>query len=661
MSKFKIIDKDTMLIPYEGFFYDIYQHSLAVKNRLLTGYDSLTEFASAHEYFGLHFKDNQWVFREWAPNARWICLIGPFSGWKPNADYALQQIGQGNWEIKLPAHALQHGGLYKLWVEWPGGAGERLPAYVRRAVQDYQTNIFSAQVWKPEKEYCWRVKYFKPRREPLLIYEAHVGMAQEEGKVGSFKEFRERILPRIVRAGYTAIQLMAVQEHPYYASFGYQVSNFFAASSRFGTPEELKELIDAAHEEGLIVFMDLVHSHAVKNDLEGLSHFDGTDYQYFHRGGRGWHPVWDSRLFDYGKTEVIRFLLSNIRYWAEEFKFDGFRFDGVTSMLYYDHGFGAPFTSFESYFHNRVDRDALTYLCLANDLAHELGKINIAEDVSGLPGLAAPRESGGFGFDYRLAMGIPDYWIKTIKQKRDEDWNVEEIFYELTNRRHDEKTISYVECHDQALVGDQTIFFRLVGDAIYHNMRVDLRNEQIDRGLALHRLIRLITLATAGDGYLNFMGNEFGHPEWIDFPRAGNNWSYHYARRQWSLVDNQELLYSRLAEFDRQIIALAKGYDLFRSGPALKFHSHVSNQTLAFSRANLIFLFNFSPTRSYPDFPLEVYGGVYRIVVHSDEIMFGGHGRIAPNQRFFSLPGPGDKLQIKVYLPSRTAMVLEKE
>jgi 1,4-alpha-glucan branching enzyme len=605
-------------------------------------------------------------------------MVGDFSGWRESEAFALRRINDnGDWEVRIPGEAVEHGQHYKLRVYWPtrpggdSGGGERIPAYARRVVQNPGTKIFSAQIWDPPL-YRWR--HPRPARaavarapEAPRIYEAHVGMAQEEAKIGTYAEFREKILPRVVDAGYNVLQLMAIQEHPYYGSFGYHVSSFFAASSRFGTPEELKELIDAAHEAGLAVFMDLVHSHAVMNEAEGLSRFDGTPYLYFHDGPRGYHAAWDSRCFDYGKIQVLHFLLSNCRFWLDEYNFDGFRFDGVTSMVYFDHGLGKTFTDYHDYFDNpNIDEDALTYLALANRVVHDVrpGVVTVAEDVSGMPGLAAPQAWGGAGFDYRLAMGVPDYWIKLTKDTPDEQWHMGGLFHELTNRRGDEKTVSYAESHDQALVGDKTLIFRLIDKEMYWHMQATDDDLVVDRGVALHKMIRLITFSTAGHGYLNFMGNEFGHPEWIDFPRPGNNWSFAYARRQWHLRDDPSLRYTRLAAFDKAMMALEERYRFLGSpGPRLLFE-HDERKLLIFERAGLIFLYNFHPLVSYPNLEFEAAAGRYGLVLDSDALEFSGHGRVAPGQVFVAEPfytSWGKRLyRLKVYLPCRAALVLAR-
>jgi 1,4-alpha-glucan branching enzyme len=660
-----LLEKDPYLRPYQEIICRRLSRVAATENRLTRGKMTLADFASGHEYFGLHFRDHQWILREWAPNATGIYLIGDLSGWQAKEELALKPLPHsGVWEIRLPAGAISHGDLYRLRVQWHGGAGDRIPAYARRVVQDPQTLIFSAQVWFPQPAYQWRYPNFSGPAKAPFIYEVHVGIAQQEEKIGSFREFTQKILPRIAASGYNTVQLMAMQEHPYYGSFGYQVSNFFAASSRFGTPDDLKELIDAAHGVGLRVVMDMIHSHAASNEVEGLSRFDGTLYQYFHDLPRGRHELWDSRCFDYGKHQVLHFLLSNCRFWLDEYRLDGFRFDGVTSMLYLHHGLSKAFSSYDDYFNSSVDEDALTYLALANRLIHELrpDALTFAEDVSGMPGLAAPFENGGCGFDYRFAMGVPDLWIKVIKEISDDNWPIGHIYHELTNRRADEKTVSYAESHDQALVGDQSIIFRLIGADIYDHMQVGDHNLRVDRGMALHKMIRLITLATAGNGYLNFMGNEFGHPEWIDFPRPGNNWSYWYARRQWQLVDNPDLKYRFLARFDRDMIALAKKFKLLDTpGPHL-LYEHSDKKITIFERAGLLFAFNFHPVSSYPDYRFEVPAGKYRLVFDSDGLQYGGHNRLRPNHEHVSIH-QGDEKQgrayLSLYLPSRTAMVLQ--
>ena len=675
-----LVARDKYLEPFEEAIQGRHDHALWKINELTrNGEVSLLDFANGYQYFGLHQLKDGWVFREWAPHATDIFLVGDFNNWTESESYKCNRIvGTGNWELYLPLDAISHGNLYKMHVKWEGGSGERIPAWATRVVQDDITKIFSAQVWAPKEEYQWKdnrfcleeskkKRTFTPKKDPLLIYECHIGMAQDAEKVGTYTEFKDNILPRIASAGYNAIQIMAIQEHPYYGSFGYHVSSFFAPSSRCGTPEELKELIDTAHQMGISVIMDIVHSHAVKNEVEGLGNIAGDPNQYFYSGERREHPAWDSLCFDYGKNEVIHFLLSNCKYWLTEYHFDGFRFDGVTSMLYYSHGLGETFTGYQDYFNGHQDDNAICYLTLANELIHQVypKAITIAEEVSGMPGLAAKFKDGGYGFDYRLAMNIPDYWIRTIKEKKDEDWKPSSIFWEVKNRRADEKTISYCESHDQALVGDKTIIFRLIdADMYWHFKRGDETN-LVHRGIALHKMIRLVTLGSINGGYLNFMGNEFGHPEWIDFPREGNGWSHKYARRQWNLVDNEDLDYHFLSDFDRAMIKVVKSEKRFNLTPVEEVWHNDDDQVLAFKRGKLLFVFNFSPTQSFADYGLLVEAGEYGVVLNTDAKDFGGNGLADDNVKHFTNYDPlyekVGKGWLKLYIPARSAIVLRNK
>ena len=656
----KLVEEDKLLKPFAGIIEKRHQQVLAMEREFTYRTTRLSDSCNSYLYYGLHRTNEGWVFREWAPNATAIYLLGEFNDWRKHPDYALTKVGDGNWEIKLPLGALAHEMLYRLLVEWNGGSGERLPSHVRRVIQDEYTKIYSAQVWDPLNPY--QMRHERPKRTDYpLIYEAHIGMSTEHRRVSTFTEFRLFVLPRIVDLGYNTIQLMAVQEHPYYGSFGYQVANFFAVSSRFGTPDELKALIDAAHSMGIRVIMDIVHSHAVNNEEEGLSRFDGSYDQYFYPGERGYHPLWGSRCFDYGKHEVLNFLLSNCKYWLEEFRFDGYRFDGITSMLYWDHGINKDFTEYSLYYDGNQDESAITYLALANRVIHQVDPeaITIAEDMSGIPGVARPLEYGGMGFDYRMNMGTPDYWIKLLKEKRDEEWHVGDLFYELTNKREEERTISYAESHDQALVGDKTIFFRLVDKAIYTSMSVFDKSVIIDRGMSLHKMIRLVTIGTAADGYLNFMGNEWGHPEWIDFPREGNGWSYDHARRLWSLVDDENLRFRFLNVFDKSMIQMVNDTCVFHWRPEPLVRDN-ERQVLIFTRGDYLFVFNFNPEKSFPDYVFDAPSGKYTMILNTDNRNFDGLGRIDEKIEHFTRyvsPGRG---QLSLYIPARTGFVLKR-
>ena len=627
-------------------------------SRLLPEGVSLSEFATGHLYFGFHKTEDGWYYREWAPGADKLYLTGDFCHWDRHA-YPMEKKENGVFELFLPDKGLLKTGTRVMTVVCRQGEEmERIPLYIHRVEQNPIDHSWCGVIWD-EGPFPWTDAGFKPKKR-LFIYECHIGMAQEEGKLGTYREFTENILPRIKKLGYNTLQIMAIMEHPYYASFGYQVTNFFAASSWFGTPEELKELINTAHKMGITVLLDVVHSHASKNTREGMACFDGTEYQFFHAGPRGDHSAWGTKCFDYGKNEVLHYLLSNLKYWMEEYHFDGFRFDGVTSMLYHDHGLGRAFTGYDAYFSMNTDLEAVTYLQLANLMVREVNPnaITIAEDTSALPGLALPVAWGGVGFDYRLAMGEPDMWIRLLKETPDEYWDLNNIYYELAIRRPKEKIIGYCESHDQALVGDKTIMFRLCDQEMYWGMEKSSQNVVIDRGMALHKMLRLLTMSLGGEGYLTFMGNEFGHPEWIDFPREGNGWSYHYCRRQWSLADNKSLRYEYLNDFEKAMVELGKRQRVF-TGRDRQLKVENNKKWMAYQKGAGTFIFNFHPTESYPGCFVPVpAAGKYKVVMSTDDYCFGGFGRVY-HQTYETVEQDG-KTGLLLYLPSRTALVLEK-
>jgi len=660
-----LVKDDPWLEPYTDEISDRINRFTRLLTSIEDTYGSLENFSEAYHYYGINYDKEKegWWYREWAPAAEGLYLIGDFNGWDRSA-HPLERNKNGDWEIFIDGKTLKHKDRIKVHVVHHGVGRDRIPVYIRRANQDPGTHDFTGQVWQPDKSFRWTDGNFnlKSIYEAPIIYEAHIGMGQEKEGVGSYLEFMENVLPRIKDLGYNTIQLMAIQEHPYYGSFGYHVSNFYAATSRFGTPEELKKLINEAHKMGIAIIIDIVHSHSVKNIAEGINEFDGSGDQYFHPGGRGDHSTWDSKLFNYGKREVQRFLLSNIAYWIREFHVDGFRFDGVTSMMYFHHGDFTVFDHYDKYFIDGVEWDSLVYLQLANELTHRLKKsaITIAEDVSGMPGLCRKPREGGIGFDFRLGMGIPDFWIKYLKEKKDEEWNIHEMWHVLTNRRWKEKTVAYAESHDQALVGDKTIAFWLMDKEMYYHMQIHDQNPLIDRGIALHKLIRLFCISLGGEAYLNFIGNEFGHPEWVDFPREGNKWSYKYCRRQWSLVDNENLKYKFLNQFDKEMIHLIRDHNILQSLGGKQLNMDDYNKTLIYERNNLVFAINFHPEHSVPDYLFHAPDkGDYKIILCSDDAQFGGFSRVDTKMTYSTIEVDNDQ-KLSIYIPSRTGIVMKK-
>ena len=661
----RLFQDDAYLVPYLENYRQREEFVAVRRQELLGSRTSLLEIADWHRYYGLHRTERgTWRFREWLPYATGATLLGEFNHWSTSPWFELHPLGNGDWEVELPSTMLAHGQTFQLFVTWPGGSGWRLPSTttcVEREKRQDGSSLFNARIWEPATPFQWQHDDFTPSPLPL-IYESHIGIAQQEPRVGTYREFQEKILPRIAQDGYTCVQFMAIAQHPYYASFGYHVANYFAPCDLFGTPDEFKALIDTAHGLGLRVIMDVVHSHSVRNELEGLARLSGRLDQFFHDDFRGNHPAWDSYCFDYSKPQVLRFLLSNCRYWLEEFHLDGFRFDGVTSMLYFDHGLNHAFTSYDHYFSPNVDWDSVTYLTLVHELCHEVKPTawTIAEDVSGMPGLGMKVADGGMGFDFRLAMGVTDYWFKLL-DRPDEEWDLGTLWYELTNRRKEEKTISYVECHDQAIVGGQTFLFRAIGNAMYTAMDLKSQNLAVERGIALHKLARLATLATAGGGYLNFMGNEFGHPEWIDLPRPGNGWSYDHACRRWDLCDDPNLRFHCLNAFDQEMLKLIREKANFFDDSVQLVKIHQDDHILAFARGAFLFVFNFHPTKSFENYSIPAGAAEYVLRLDTDQKCFNGFGRVQPNQHFYALTNTIDSpAYLSLYLPTRTALVLQR-
>lgn len=657
----RILEIDPYLEPFENDIdlrYSLYKEK---RRELLKSEKKLSDFANGHKYFGFHRTENGWFYREWAPAAEKMYLTGDFNDWNTES-CPMERLENGVFEIFIDGKdTLKVGQKVQAIVISGGRMLRRIPTYATRVVQDPITYLWCAEIEETFSSFPWTDKGFKAEKTPF-IYECHIGMSGEKEGISTYKDFKDNVLPKVKELGYNTIQIMAIMEHPYYASFGYQVSNFFAPSSRYGKGFELKELINTAHKMGIAVLLDVVHSHAVNNTNEGLNEFDGTVYQFFHKGEKGNHSAWGTKLFNYGKNEVLHFLLSNLKYWMEVFHFDGFRFDGVTSMLYHDHGLGSAFTNYDMYFSLNTDTDAITYLMLANELIHEINPkaITIAEDMSGMPGMCLKINDGGIGFDYRLSMGVPDLWIKTIKECSDDSWDIIKLWYELTGRRPGEKNIGYSESHDQALVGDKTIMFRLCDSEMYWSMSKSTPSIVIDRGIALHKMIRLITSSLSGEGYLNFMGNEFGHPEWIDFPREGNNWSYHYCRRQWSLVDNTDLKYCQLNEFDKAMVALLKKEKVMDKAPENRW-MHQDDKILIYTKGDLVFIFNFHPTKSFEKYFIPVgKKGKYKVILSSDDNLFGGFSRVDTKITYQTFTTPADWNGFHCYLPNRSAIVLKR-
>ena len=678
-----LIEIDEMLKPHEGHLRYRWEKFQEVKGSIEKASGSLSAFADGYKEYGFSKKeDGTIVYKEWMPACNHAALVGDFNGWNGEAT-PMGRDDFGNWSCELPAGTIPHDSRVKIRFFKDDGHVDRIPAYIRyaRVPPNEMGAKYDGIYWDPPKEERHEWKFKKGPKKPSAprIYEAHVGMSSNDPKVSTYREFADTVLPRIKGGGYNSVQLMAVMEHAYYGSFGYHVTNFFGVSSRSGTPEDFKYLVDKAHELGLRVIIDVIHSHASKNTEDGLAGFDvgqKAEDSYFDVGEKGYHYLWDSRLFKYDNWETQRLLLSNAKYWIEEYGVDGYRFDGVTSMLYHHHGLNMEFTgNYEEYLGMNTNIDAVVYLMLVNDMLHSnYPEVEVfAEDVSGMPTLCRDVRENGVGFDARLAMSIPDFWVKYFKTRKDEDWGMHEIISTLCNRRYSEKAIAYVESHDQSIVGDKTTAFWLMDAEMYGHMSATQPiTPIIERGIALHKMLRLITIGLGGEGYLAFMGNEFGHPEWVDFPREGNNWSHDHCRRRWDLADAEHLRYKDMKNFDREMLNIEDGFKFLSNG-----HQHVSTaddnrKIIVFERGDLLFVFNLNPTQDFEGLEIGVpKPGKYVCVLDTDEGQFGGRNRVDKGTEHFTSPekivswvGPYPQepreCSMKVLSCSRTAQVYRR-
>ncbi|KAH9622869.1 hypothetical protein KSS87_007872 [Heliosperma pusillum] len=492
---------------------------------------------------------------------------------------------------------LPHGSKYRVYFNTPDGPLERVPAWATYVLPDEEGNQSCAVHWDPSPEFTHKWKNNSPKApKSLRIYECHIGISGSDPKVSSFLEFSEKVLPYIKDLGYNAIQLFGVVEHKDYFTAGYRVTNFYAVSSRYGTPEDFKRLVDEAHGLGLLVFLDIVHSYSAADEMVGLSLFDGTNDCYFHTGKRGHHKYWGTRIFKYGDVDVLQFLLSNLTWWIEQYHIDGFQFHSIPSMIYTHNGFATFTGDLEEYCNQYVDRDALMYLILANDILHALHPniITIAEDATLYPGLCEPSSQGGLGFDYYVNLAAPEMWLSLLENVPDNEWSMSKIVTTLMgNKAYTNKMLLYAENHNQSISGGRSLAEILLGAEIDSN----LSTSSLLRGSSLHK--------------------------GVEFPTSNNNFSYELASRRWDLLSDQGV-HQELFHFDQDMMKLDKaGKVLSRCLPNVH---HVNDDTM--------------------------------IILNSDEKKYGGQGAINTDQNLQrSIRKRIDGLQncVQLPLPSRTA------
>ncbi|KAK9673873.1 hypothetical protein RND81_12G195300 [Saponaria officinalis] len=582
-----------------------------------------------------------------------------FRNKEPPIAYWLEtRKGRKAWMEKYTP-CLQHGSKYRVYFNTPDGPLERIPAWATYVRLDGDGNQPCAVHWDPSPECAHKWKNNSPKRpKSLRIYECHVGISGSDPKVSSFLEFTEKVLPRVKDLGYNAIQLFGVIEHKDYFTAGYRVTNMYAVSSRFGTPEDFKRLVDEAHGLGLLVFLDIVHSYSAADEMVGLSLFDGTNDCYFHTGKRGHHKYWGTRIFKYGDVDVLQFLLSNLRWWIEEYHIDGFQFHSLPSMMYTHNGFATFTGDFEEYCNQYVDRDALLYLILANDILHFLHPniITIAEDATLYPGLCEPSSQGGLGFDYYVNLAAPEMWLSFLENVPDNEWSMSKIVTTLMgNKIYTNKMLLYAENHSQSISGGRSFAEILFGTEVGSN-----EASKLLRGTSLHKVIRLITFTIGGSAYLNFMGNEFGHPKRVEFPTSNNNFSFELASRRWDLLSDQGL-HQKLFHFDQDMMKLDQKEKVLSRGLPNVHHVNDDTMVISYTRGPLLFIFNFHPTDSYERYSVGVdEAGEYQMILNSDEEKYSGQGAINADQYFQrSIRKRIDGFQncLQLPLPSRSAQV----
>ncbi|KAG8075748.1 hypothetical protein GUJ93_ZPchr0006g43795 [Zizania palustris] len=581
-----------------------------------------------------------------------------FQGKSPPLAYWVEmRKGRKAWMEKyIPA--ISHKDKYRLYFNTPDGALERIPAWATYVLPDVRGKQSYAVHWEPPPEEIYKWRFERPKvKGSLRIYECHVGISGSEQKISSFQEFTSNVLPHIKDAGYNAIQLIGIVEHKDYSSVGYKVTNYFAVSSRFGTPEDFKKLVDEAHGLEMVVLLDIVHSYASADELVGLSLFDGSNDCYFHTGKRGHHKYWGTRMFKYDDVDVLHFLFSNLNWWVTEYHIDGFQFHSLSSMLYTHNGFSTFTGAMEEYCNQYVDKDALIYLILANEMLHELHPdiITIAEDATFYPGLCEPTTQGGLGFDYWVNLSIPEMWLWHLENVPGQEWSMNKIMKVLISKNCN--MLSYVENHNQSISGRKSF-----AEIILHKEKCSnnsVSDDGIFRACSLLKIIKLLTFSTSGGAYLNFIGNEFAHPKRIEFPMSGNDYSFGLANRQWELLEKG--VHKHIFNFDKDLMSLDGKERLILRGSPNIHHCDDTSMFISFTRGPFLFVFNFNPDATSGLYSVGVdEAGEYQLILNTDETKYGGRGELKSNQymkRTSDNRVGGCRNSLELALPSRSAHV----
>lgn len=550
-------------------------------------------------------------FAVWAPNAKRVSVVGDFNHWDGRINLMAAHGSSGVWEIFIPD--LLPGELYKYEILSNSGqlllktdpyahAFEIRPQNASLAGASVTHNWQDAQWQEQRKQRDWL-------HQPLNIYEIHIGSWRRHpnGRFYSYRELAEHLIPYVLDMHYTHIELMPVSEHPLDESWGYQTTGYFAASSRYGTPDDLAYFIDQCHQSGIGVLLDWVPAH-FPQDSFALAHFDGTAL-YEHEDPRlGFHQDWGTHIFNFGRNEVKSFLLSSAHYWLSQFHFDGLRVDAVASMLYLDYS-RKPGEWLPNKYGGRENLEAIDFLHALNIMVHEEfpGALTLAEESTSWPGVSRPVYLGGLGFSMKWNMG----WMNdTLSFMRNDPVHRRYQLNQLTFSQLYAYTENFVLpfSHDEVVHGKGSLLDKMPGDAW--------------QKFANLRLLLSYQLTSPGKK-LNFMGNEFAQ---------GKEWRSSWELEWWQLGMEQHLgiqktlrdlnrLYRDLPalhqlEFEQAGFTWLDCHDAERT--LLSYIRHSTNGELA------IIALNFTPVPRHRYRIGLPYAGKYREIFNSDSALYGG-------------------------------------
>ena len=597
----------------------------------------------AYEFLGCHFnaKAGEATFRTWAPNAQAIHLVGDFNNWQEGKTPMIRISDSGIWEVVVTGVSVEQ--RYKFSIV--ASNGERILKADPFAFHS-ETDEKTASIICDLGTYKWGDQTWQKAKEdlfdkPVNIYELHLGSWQrgENGEILTYAQIAMRLIPYIKEMHYTHIELMPVMEHPYGGSWGYQVCGFYAPTSRYGTPHDLMRFIDLCHQSGIGVILDWVPAHFPK-DAHGLYEFDGTPLYECQGDDRKEHPEWGTRCFDYGRTEVQSFLVSNAVFWLDIYHADGLRVDAVSSMLYLDYG-RKPGQWFPNTQGNNKNLDAVSFLQKLNLAVFKYHPYTmmIAEESTAWPMVTKPPQDGGLGFNFKWNMGWMNDMLEYI--------TIDPLFRKDV---HNKLTFSFYYAfsenfilpisHDEVVHGKKSLLDKMPGN--YEMKFAGLR-------------AFLGYMMTHPGKKLTFMGTEFGQFK---------EWAYDDSL-DWHLLE-----YEQHKKMHNYVKALNKFYldtpalweiDYSWDGFSWISDSDSMQNIIVFTRTNedgerIISLINFAPVKR-DDYRIGVpEAGIYEEAFNSDAVEFGGEGNTNNNLQTEEIDMHGFKQSLNLTVPPMSAI-----